>query len=240
MLQPQNYPAFLTRALLLDDAPLEVMAADDNPWLEGLTIVSLIGVTVGFARWIGGTLTVLSLPDPNAMLAILLQGLSQLGTVSSADLVTAEALLRSLWQNIIFFTGWNDANLRLLNLVATPVSLLVWWLFFAGVTHLLAKTQQGHANFNQHLGATSLMTAPHLLFALGVIPFVNVSWPLVVVWSLLIGYRAVKASHDIPWQRAAVIALVPALLVGAGMLVMLLISLTSLLAGGPQSRPTPT
>jgi len=234
MLQPQNYPAFLTRALLLDEAPLEVMTADDNPWLEGLTIVSLIGVTVGFARWIGGTLTLLSLPDPNAVLAILLQGLSQLGTVTNADLVTAEATLRSLWQNIVFLTGWGDPNLRLLTLVVTPVSLLVWWLFFAGVTHLLAKTQRGNASFNQHLGATSLMMAPHLLFALGVIPFVNVSWLLVAVWSLLIGYRAVKASHDIPWQRAAVVALVPALLAGAGAIAVLFVTLSSMLAGGPQ------
>lgn len=144
-------------------------------------------------------LTVLSLPDPNAMLAILLQGLSQLGTVSSALSQRRRCSVRFGRTSSFFLSGG-----------MTPVCCSPWWPprfrcwsggFFAGVTHLLAKTQQGHANFNQHLGATVLTTAPHLLFALGVIPFVNVRgrW-----WQSGVCSSAIGPSKPVTTSRGSV------------------------------------
>jgi hypothetical protein len=47
---------------------------------------------------------------------------------------------------------------------------------------------------------------------LAAIPFVSVSGLLLGVWSLLITYRAIEVTHDLPWQRAALTILAAPLL----------------------------
>ena len=97
----------------------------------------------------------------------------------------------------------------LLGLVFTPLGLIVQWLLVGVLVYGAARGLGGRGTLNQTLGATALLTAPQILLVLLVIPFVHVSSLLLAVWSLLILYRAVEVVHDLPWQRAAMAALAP-------------------------------
>jgi hypothetical protein len=44
---------------------------------------------------------------------------------------------------------------------------------------------------------------------LQIVPFVTVSSLLLLVWGLLILYRAVEVAHELDWQRAAISAAAP-------------------------------
>ena len=57
MLEPQFYPELVARALVLDEEPFAAMVDDDNPWVEGLALTAVVGVTVGIAQALGAWLT---------------------------------------------------------------------------------------------------------------------------------------------------------------------------------------
>jgi hypothetical protein len=57
------------------------------------------------------------------------------------------------------------------------------------------------------------MVAPQLLTLVQVFPFVAISQLLLTTWSVLILYRAVEVTHDLPWQRAWLVALAPVVLI---------------------------
>ena len=84
------------------------------------------------------------------------------------------------------------------------------------------------------MGATALIAAPGALLLFNVLPFAGVSFALIGVWSLLIGYRAVEIAHHLPWKRAVAAALIPYM---AMLVILLLLALAfgaGLSAGGYQ------
>ena len=93
MLQPQNYPRFIGKALLLEPDPFVEMVDDDNPWIEGLFLCACIGVLVAVAQLIGRLLLTASLPSSDALLNTVLQILRQ-GTASGETLFEIERTLR--------------------------------------------------------------------------------------------------------------------------------------------------
>ncbi len=46
MLQPKTYPELVGKALVLEAEPFLTLAEDDNPWVEGLFLVTCVGVLV--------------------------------------------------------------------------------------------------------------------------------------------------------------------------------------------------
>ncbi len=83
------------------------------------------------------------------------------------------------------------------------------------------------------------MVAPHVFSLLTAIPFVSVSGLLLLVWSLLINYRATEVVHELPWQRAIWVALAPvAILLLLAFFVSFLIG-SGLVIGGAHERTWP-
>ncbi len=56
MLQPRSYPELMGKALMLEADPFIVMVDDDNPWVEGLFMVVVVGIAVGAAHLVGSLL----------------------------------------------------------------------------------------------------------------------------------------------------------------------------------------
>lgn len=216
MLQPRTYPELVGKALVLEAEPFLTLAEDDNPWVEGLFLVTCVGVLLGGAHLIGGLLWTASLPPAAAVREAFLPTIQQLATQlgMASDPLQTEAAYRELWGWGAGFLGFQGGLARLFFALLEPVWLVLTWLIVAITTHAAARAFGGTGTLVQTLGTSALAAAPFVLGILTVIPFVSVSALLLAVWSMLIVYRAIEITHDLEWQRAALATLAaPALLI---------------------------
>jgi hypothetical protein len=234
MLRPRTYPELLGKALVLEAQPFEIMVDDDEPWVEGLVMVMTLGLLVGLARLIGGLLFTASLPPSPAVLEALANGWQQFNSRWQlvADANAAEVMLRQLWIPFTMIIGYGGGWSRLLMLVVTPLALLLQWAVVSLVVYGMARALGGNGTFSQTLGATALVVAPNALLLLTVIPFVAVSALLLNTWVALILYRAVEVAHDLPWQRASLVAIAPFVMAALLLLVLSAFVAIGLTAGG--------
>ncbi len=214
MLQPQNYPQFIGKALLLEPDPFVEMVDDDNPWIEGLFLCACIGVLVAVAQLIGSLLLTASLPPSDALLNTVLQILRQ-GAFSGETQFELERSLLSAWPLMLAFSGYDSAGFRVMMLATTPLGIIGQWLLFGFISHLLARAAGGQGSLHQTLGAVALSNAPRLLYLFTAIPFVSVNPVLIHVWGVLIAYRGLEVAHELPTGPAALVA------VGAWLLLIL-------------------
>ena len=234
MLQPQSYPASLGKALVLDAEPFIDMVDDDNPWVEGLFMVVLLGLAVGTARLIGGLLGTLSLPPSAAIWGTLVQAWGQL-TIQFPflpQLGADDSLLRGLWETYLITSGYGGGWARLLVLIAAPAALLAAWLSYGIIGYFVARAAGGNGTLNETLGACALTAAPFALLLFTVIPFVSISSLLLRVWAHLIAYRGLQVAHNLPWRTAAWVSLAPLALLGLEMLFFVLFVSAVLARGG--------
>ena len=211
MLQPQNYPRFIGKALLLEPDPFVEMVDDDNPWIEGLFLCACIGVLVAVAQLIGSLLLTASLPPSEALLNTVLQTLRQ-GTAGGETLFEIERTLRNGWPLLLAYSGYDSVGFRLLTLATTPLGLIGHWLLFGFVSHLLARAAGGQGTLAQTLGAVALSNASRLLYLFTVIPFVSVAAVLIHVWGILIAFRGLEVAHELAPRSAALVAVATYLL----------------------------
>jgi hypothetical protein len=216
MLQPRTYPELVGKALVLEAEPFLTLAEDDNPWVEGLFLVTCVGVLLGGAHFIGGLLWSASLPPADAVAEALLPGVQQVVAQfgMGSDPLQVEAAFRQFWNWGAGFAGYQGGLVRVFFALLEPIRLVLQWLFLALATHVAARLLGGTGTLVQTLGTTALAAAPYVLGVLTIVPFVSVSALLLGVWSLLIIYRAVEVTHDLSWQRATVATLAAPLLVG--------------------------
>jgi hypothetical protein len=212
MLQPKTYPTMLGKALVFEADPFIVMIDDDEPWQEGLFMTVLVGFLIGLAQWIGGLLMTASLPPSNAVLALILQAFRTAG-FSPDTAARIEGVVNNGWHWLGFFSGYGSGWAGLWMLIGVPLFLVLQWLLFGLIGHMVAKGMGGVGALDQTLGAMALMVAPQALLLFRVIPFVSVSGALLFVWSLLVAYRAMEVAHQLPWRRAAWATVIPALVI---------------------------
>ena len=234
MLQPQSYPKLLGQALTLEPAPFVEIVDDDNPWIEGLFFVFVLGVLIGVARLVGGLLVSASLPPADAVLEALVASLKQALPSFGAGQTGGEPFVRQSWSLIIPFFNYGSGWLRLLMLIVTPLLLIGQWLLYATTSHAAARMLGGKGRLGQTLGTLALSTAPSILLMATIVPFVAVSPLLVHCWGLLIAYRGLEVVHNLPPGKAAIAALIPFVL---GALLFLLavtvgIALFTMMGGG--------
>ena len=231
MLQPQNYPRFIGQALLLEPDPFVEMVDDDNPWIEGLFLCVSIGALIAVAKVVGGLLLTASLPSSEALLNMALLVLRQ-SEANGETLYEIERALRGVWPFILAYSGYDSGAYRLLTLAIAPLGLIVQWLLFGLVGHLLARAAGGQGTLSQTLGAMALSTAPRLLYLLAVVPFVSVASVLIHVWGILIAYRGLEVAHELTPGPAALAAIGTWLLLSAAGIVGGGLATLLILAGG--------
>lgn len=235
MLQPKTYPELVGKALVLEAEPFITLVEDDNPWVEGLFLVTCVGVLLGGAHLVGGLLWTASLPPADAVREALLQSVQQLTAQVGmrGDPVQIEATFRQLWNWGAGFVGYQGGVSRFFFALLEPIWLVLQWLFLSLSIHGAARLLGGRGKLVQTLGTTALAVAPQILGVLTLVPFVSVSGLLLGVWALLIAYRAVEITHDLSWQRSALAVLAaPTLLVILGFFITALTTLVLTIGGG--------
>ena len=222
MLQPRTYPELIGKSLVLEAEPFITMVEDDDPWVEGLFLTLCIGLLVGLAQLIGGLLMTATLPPSEAVFETVWRGWQQLGLDAGVDPALIKSNLHQLWNSALFLRGTGGGWARLYIVVLAPLILLLQWLFWGLTTYFVGKWLGGTGTMNQLLGATALIAAPSVLLLFSVVPFVSVSSLLLMVWPLLIIYRAIEVAHDLSWRRSVVVAFAPLILLA---LLLLLLSM---------------
>ncbi len=222
MLQPRSYPEYVAKALVLDDEPFQAMVDDDNPWMEGLVLVTAVSLLAGITLAVGGFLTAATLPDPAIALNTLLQGWRQFASVTSLPAAQVEAIIADIWAVAATLSGYAGSWSHFLPMITVPILTLLWWLFFSIVAFGVARAMGGRGSLSATMGASALMVAPLIFHVAAIVPFAGVSGLMVSIWGLLIGYRAIHVSHELSWQSAAWATVIVHL---AALLVLLLIVL---------------
>jgi hypothetical protein len=235
MLQPKSYPELVGKALVLEAEPFLTLVEDDNPWVEGLFLVTCVGVLLGGAHLVGGLLWTASLPPSDAVREALLPSVQQLAAQidMGKDPLQIEAAFRQAWRWGAGLIGYQGGFARLFFALLEPVWLVLQWLFLSLATHGAARLLGGKGTLVQMLGTTALAVAPQVLGVLTIIPFVSVNGLLLGVWALLIAYRAVEITHDLSWQRASLAVLAaPVLLILMSFFIAASTSLVLTMGGG--------
>lgn len=201
------------RALLLDSEAYARLRDDDNPFVEGLFLVALIGVATALLSLVGQTLEWASGPDPNRVKQIVLEGLQSMSwwPLAAADPGFAEAFRRWYdlgWQVLPVLLGAADPLRAAANLLFWPLAMLLGWLIYGLLAHSFARLLRGTGTLNQTLGTTALAAAPLLLRGLEVVPFLAVGGVL-NTWQLICRYKALRVAHGLSWGRAFWATLLP-------------------------------
>jgi hypothetical protein len=227
-------------ALFLQREAYARMRDDDNPFVEGLFVLVVLGVALGLVGIVGATLEWASSPNIAEIRDTVLTNLQQMPwwqfMQQSAE---AEATWYQIWNGIwdvIQATAPSPAG-SLLGIVTVPLGLIVTWLIYGLLAYLFARLLGGLGTLNQTLGATALAAAPQLLNLLTVLPFV-VMFSL-GTWTLLCNYMALRTVHGLNWQRSVAAAILPsvvlvllAVVIGAIAAIVIGTLFASMFAGG--------
>jgi hypothetical protein len=194
------------RALFLDDAAYEAMRDDDNPYIEGLLLVVLIGAGTALLNLIGQLIHWASVPSVAGIQAAVLQTLKTMDWWSSiANNPQAIAQFNYYWD-----LGWRflpalfgapSPARAAFDILLWPILAVLSWLIYGLLAFGFARLLHGAGTLNQTLGTTALAAAPLMLRGLGFIPFLTIGGVL-STWQLICRYKAIQRAHRLSWQRA--------------------------------------
>ena len=215
-------------ALFLQRDAYERMRDDNNPFVEGIFMLVLLGLLLAVAGIIGTTLQWASTPNLGQIQEVVQQNLQTMPWYEMMS-QNPEALrvFLQIWDGI-----WRFVELMapsplgaLGGIILRPLGLIVGWLIFGVVAYVIARILGGRGSLNQTLGATALAASPQLITLFTVLPFVAVAG--LGTWTMLCNYMALRTVHDLSWPRAVAAAVLP--LVLFGLLVGLLVGVSALI-----------
>ncbi len=214
------------RALFLDTDAYDQLRDDDNPFVEGLFLIVIIGAITALLSLIGQFLAWAGSPSLNTIRDLILT-MYQRQSWWSAISGNAEALRQFQqwwdlgWQIFPNLAGAPNPATAAFNILLWPLAALLSWFVYGLLAHLFARIFGGKGTVGQTLGTLALAFTPLLLRGLGFIPYFTVG-AVMSTWQLLCRYKAVRSVHRLSWGRA----------LGATVLPFLVYLLFWLLVGG--------
>lgn len=227
-------------ALFLESRAYAAMSANKSPIKKGLIILIILGLVLGVAGFISASLEWASGPSLNAIKETMYNLFQQAPwwqfTEQSPE---AQQMFQQIWDQVWQIVGFmvpSPAS-SLSGLIFRPLGLIIGWLIFGVIVHLLARMLGGTASMSQTLGATSLAAAPQLLGIIAALPFVVVAG--IGVWTLLCRYTAIRVAHNLSWARALwsviltfLVIMILAMIIGVGVGILFGSVLAAVFGGG--------
>ncbi|MBX0328553.1 YIP1 family protein [Oscillochloris sp. ZM17-4] len=183
---------------------------------RGFVLVTIIGLLVGFAAMVGNLGEYASQPSSEAIAQTIHDGLrampwfGQLSELDSQFPAQFDTIFAQITQ-IIQATSGGGLIGSLTGVITTPLLMLVGWLIFGSVAHLMARALGGRAAFSQTLACTALAAGVNILGIVQVIPFAQVAGTTLL--GLVASYVAVREAHALPpWSAFWATMLGPAIL----------------------------
>ena len=204
------------QALLLREDAYERMRAAASPVVKGLILILVVGVAIALLGFIGDVLEWATTPDLMTIKDTVYEYLTQMFWWEMAENASPEFPLEFQrwydwgWDLALALGGSNVGNAAL-NIILTPLGLVVRWLIYGLLAYVFARWLGGSGDLSATLGVLALAVAPQALGALTILPYVSLGG-LVAVWGVLCAYLGIKTAHNLPWHRAAWATLLPFLL----------------------------
>ncbi|MSP14245.1 MAG: hypothetical protein EXR62_14975 [Chloroflexi bacterium] len=212
----------ISGALFLEDAAFEQMRMASHPFWQGLLVLIFVHLISSAFIWIGNYLQWTVSPDLIAAQAAILQNLQAMSFYQQAGPAAQEAFRQYYSLVFPFFPSvfgapppenatWLIGGIFLLQILI--------WLVFSLVAYIWAKALGGTGNLAQTYGVLSLASAPYLLNAVRIVPFVALPFWLLPLWSFVANFIGLKISHELSVSRAFWATVLPILtLVALGLL----------------------
>ena len=203
-------------ALLLRDRPYAEIRDAPNPAVRGLIIIVVVAVLVSFAALVGEGVKWGISPSLIDTRDLMLRGLREMPWYQ--ELSDAPGFAKDFQR--FYDLGWQilprlfgaDVSNAAIQLVTRPIGFFLAWLVLGLLAHILAHLLGGRGSLQQTLGCLGLAAAPQLVNALRVLPGVRTG-AIVLIWTLVCGYTAIKNVHGLSWGRAFWATVLPPLIV---------------------------
>jgi len=236
-----RFASLVGRGLFLRTDAYEEMREAQNPFVEGLFVVLILGVIVAAASIIGSTLEWAATPDLASIQQAIYDGISgmpwfqELGQdIGPKFLGQFQTQWDWAWRWVNTFVPTPISSLA--NIITVPLRLILGWLVAGFLSHLFARWMGGEATLSETLGTTALAVAPQILNVAGLLPFAVVGG-VVGTWSLICWYVAIKEAHQLSWGRSFWATMLPRLVLWLLMLVVMTVVAALILALAPQIIP---
>ncbi len=193
----------LWEALFLQPEPYASIRDQENPARKGLVILIILGLLLALAAFIGTIFAWASSPDINSIQEVVLRNLQQMSWWAILEEIPeARAMWLQIWDSVWQFVRFMNPTpaAGLAGFIFQPLSLIISWVIFGLVAHVIARIFGGQGGLGQTLGTTSLAAAPQLLGLFNVLPFIVLTG--ISIWSLVARYMAIRVTHDLSWGRA--------------------------------------
>lgn len=172
---------------------------------RGFVLIILVGILIGGVSLIGNLGEYISQPSSEAMAQAIYHGLRTMPwftELSEAD-PQFPARFDEIFQQINQISQMiNGGGLMrsLMGLVTTPALMLLGWLLFSIIAHLMARALGGQASFSQTLACTALASGVQLLNIIQIFPFAQAGGTALL--GLVASYVAIREAHQLPPWRA--------------------------------------
>jgi hypothetical protein len=201
------------RALFLDSDAYDQLRDDDNPFIEGLFLVVIIGLVTALLNLIGQLLAWAGMPSMNAIKDAVWQAFPNMQWWSqmsgNAEFMKQLQTYYDLgWQIFPRLFGAPDPTNAVLNLVTWPLLAVLSWLVYGVLAHLFSRMLGGTGRLAQTLGTVALSFTPLMLRGLGFLPYFTVG-AVMNTWQLILRYKAVRSSGQMTWNRALWATILP-------------------------------
>jgi len=201
------------RALFLDNDAYDQLRDDDNPFMEGLFLVVIIGAITALLNLIGQLLAWAGTPSMSAIKDAVWQAFPtmQWWSQMSGNATALEQFKQYYdmgWQIFPALFGAPDPASAAANIVLWPLVAVLSWLIYGTLAHLFARMLGGAGQYGQTLGTLSLSFTPLLLRGLGFLPYFTVG-AVMNTWQLICRYKAIRSAGQMSWGRAVWATLLP-------------------------------
>jgi hypothetical protein len=153
--------SLVLRALFLDGEAYDRMRDDDNPFVEGIFLIVLIGLGTALLSLIGQAVAWASIPSLDAIKNLILQDYQRMAWWSSMvsnpqALDTFNRFWDLGWRILPPLFGAPNLTGAAFNILAWPLLGVLGWLVYGLLAYLFARMFHGTGTLNQTLGTTAL------------------------------------------------------------------------------------
>lgn len=217
-----------------------------NPFGSGLLYIAVIGILIALAGILGAGLRYATLPNADAIKNVLLTNVEAMPFFSTLDLNSQaqfERTANQLWSQVApLVLGYPISDTGFAQLIAsvvtTPLGLIIGWLLYGALVHLIARGWHPETLFAEMLAPLAMATSPALLNVILLFPIGGVFGLTIPLWTFICNVFAIRIAYQTTSGRAIWAALFPILLLFILLIVAIILALLLVLpvsrTGGPQ------
>jgi hypothetical protein len=206
----------LWRGLFLQPSAYAEMRDDNNPFIEGIFLIAAVGMGVAIFGLVGTLLDWASSPGMAAIKDAVYGNLIQMPWYQILQEQAGQPFADQFrqqyemgWRIFPVIFGAPDPGRAALGILLTPLGLILGWLAYGAVAHVIARLLGGEGTFSETLGVTALAVAPQLLNLALIFPGLTVG-AVIGTWTLICRFTGLRiAHHNLTWPRVLAAAVLP-------------------------------